>query len=87
MVNRFDPPIFVSPTQVRSKWLLISGSDSIAGQSEVTLVDPSFRPSAHVLFNECGRQKSQSCRFGQLETLFKLATWLTNRCPSVLSRC
>ena len=79
------------------------GSDLIAGQSEVKLVDPSFRPSAHALFSGRGRhhkqtcrreregwfvgrifltgkkimldirQKSQSCRFGQPETLYELA--------------
>ena len=49
------------------------GSDLITGQSEVKLVDPSFRPSAHALFSGRGRQKSQSCRLGQPEMLFKLA--------------
>jgi len=49
------------------------GSDLIAGQSEVKLVDPSFRPSAHVLFSGRGHQKSQSCHLGQSETLYKLA--------------
>jgi len=63
------------------------GSDLIAGQSEVKLVDPSFRLSVHVLFSGCGYQKSQSCRLGQLETLYKLASsnfskgfWRSRRC-------
>ena len=50
------------------------GSDLIAGQSEVKLVDPSFRPSAHALFSGRGRQKSQNCRLGQLETANDLWT-------------
>jgi len=48
--------------EIREERAVDVGSDLIAVQSEVKLVDPSFRPSGHALFSGHGHHHKQTCR-------------------------